>query len=484
MTDSPAKPVPPNGPDQPHWGTRLFKIGLLLLTGVTIYYAFNANVRSTTHLALGLAVMVLSFVPALLWTQRSRPSLPVFEALLFTCFNTYALPLLNGHEDLLRYTEPEITRATLAVLLYQAAATFSYVLVPPSVASGRFWTEDVIGAALNKWLGHGIALNTVYVATSTFTEVIPSGIGSVLRAVFFGLGIICVFISSRRLGLGELSPGERAWFFVNLAIQCVVLMSTLFLVTAISLLLLALVGYISASGRVPVVLTALCLATLAVLHNGKSAMRDKYWSETERIVPSPTALPAFYSEWFVHGFRPGTDEESRKKITGKLIDRTSLIHILCLVATLSPDPLPHLHGETYADIPAQFVPRLIWPGKPLAHVSTSRLSVYYGLQNEEDTLKTTIGFGMVSEAFANFGFSGLAGLGLLIGFAFKKVLSAAARGPLFSYGGLFTIILLAWSFQVEFTLSLWLSSLYQASLVVLGIPFLLRTFFPPAPPAP
>ncbi|MFT3867260.1 MAG: hypothetical protein QM715_02070 [Nibricoccus sp.] len=480
MNTFPSPSASPANPASPQWGARLFKIGSVLLAVTASYYIFNASVRSQTHLILGIAIMVLSFLPALLWAQRSRPSLPVFEALLFTCLNTYALPLLNGHEDLLRYAETDVTRAALGVIVYQAAAISTYQLVPPIVSVGRFWVEDVISAAFEKWLPWGIGLNTAYIVVSTFTSLIPPNFGSVLRAVFFGFGIICTFMTCRRLGLGQLGPGERAWFFTNLAIQCFVMMATLFLVSTVSLLLLALVGYISAGGRIPIVFTALCLVGLAVLHNGKSAMREKYWTETGRVVPTPTELPAFYSAWFSHGLKPESSEGSQKKLTGKLIDRTSLIHILCLVATYSPEPLPYLHGDTYADIPAQFVPRLVWPNKPLGHVSTSRLSVYYGLQDEEDTLKTTIGFGMVSEAFANFGFAGLAGLGLLVGFAFKKTMSAAARGPLFSYGGLLTIILLAWSFQVEFTLSIWLSSLYQASIVVLGIPFLLRMFFAPS----
>ena len=464
----------------PEWGSRLFTIGLLLLGAVSSYYVFNASVRSKTHLLLGIAVMTLSFLPSLLWAKHGKPSLPVFEALLFTCFNTYALPLLNGHEDLLRYTEGEVTRATIAVLVYQAAAIIAYNFVSGPPSSSPFWTKDVISATLNKWLGYGIGLNTGYIIVSTFTTLIPYSIGSVLRAVFFGIGIICTFMTSRRLGLGELGPAERTWFFINLAIQCVCMMSTLFLVSSISLLLLALVGYISAGGRVPVIVTALCLCLLAVLHNGKAAMREKYW-EPVRVIPAPTELPAFYSEWFNHGLNGEGEPRENKRMTGKLIDRTSLIHILCLVVSNSPDQMPFLNGETYADIPAQFIPRLFWPNKPPGHVSTTRLSVYYGLQTEEDTQKTTIGFGMVSEAYANFGYIGLFVLGILIGFAFKKVHSGASSGPIFSYGGLFTIILLAWCFQVEFTLSLWLSSLYQATLAVLGIPFLLRNFFSSPP---
>ena len=57
----------------------------------------------------------------------------------------------------------------------------------------------------------------------------------------------------------------------------------------------------------------------------------------------------------------------------KLLERSSLFHILCLVVDNSPDPLPFLGGETYAYIPGQFVPRLFWPEKPHAHIATDVL---------------------------------------------------------------------------------------------------------------
>lgn len=462
--------------ETPHWGSRLFTLGLILLVAVEVYYFFNAETRTQTHLLLGLLMVGLAFLPALLWAKQGRATLPVFEALLFTTANAYALPLLNGHSDLVNYTDEDISRAAFGVIVFQASAISIYQLVAASVSSSRFWREDVLSRTISRWLGYGLGLNTLYVVVSTFTTLIPPSINSVLRAVFFGLGIICMFITSRRLGLGELGPGQRAYFFFNLILQCVCMMATLYLVSTVSLLLLALVGYVSSSGRVPLIATGLCLVILALLHNGKSPMREKYWGE-ERLVPQVSTLPAFYNEWIGYGFETNTTGKDRKKITGKLIDRTSLFHIMCLVVSTSPTQQPYLNGETYRDIPAQFIPRLFWPGKPLGNLSTSRLSVYYGLQSEDDAQKTSIGFGMLSEAYANFGYFGLALLGVLIGGGFKKIQGWASDGPLFSYGGLLLIIFLAWSFQVEFTLSSWLASLYQASVAVLGIPFIIRQFF-------
>jgi hypothetical protein len=40
--------------------------------------------------------------------------------------------------------------------------------------------------------------------------------------------------------------------------------------------------------------------------------------------------------------------------------------------------------------------------------------------------------------------------------------------------GLFLILLTAWSFQVELVMASWLTSLFQATVVVVGIPFAIR----------
>lgn len=95
----------------------------------------------------------------------------------------------------------------------------------------------------------------------------------------------------------------------------------------------------------------------------------------------------------------------------------------------------------------------------------------------EDTEKTTIGFGLLTEAYANFGFIGIGLLAVAFGAFFKKICGWASESPILSYPGMILIVLVAWSFQDELTLSIWLSSLYQACAVVCVVPFVLKTFF-------
>jgi hypothetical protein len=147
---------------------------------------------------------------------------------------------------------------------------------------------------------------------------------------------------------------------------------------------------------------------------------------------------------------------------------------MCLVVSESPEHKPFLNGATYKDVLAQFVPRFFWPGKPHVHASTYLMAIYYGLQDEESTMTTTIGFGTVTEAYANFGYFGMGAIGFFFAFFFKKIGGWSANSPMLSYPGMFMVLLMAWSFQTELTLSDWLGSLYQASVVAIGVPFLWR----------
>ena len=444
---------------------------LALLLG---YFSFKAEVRTEGHRLFGVLIALLATGPALAWVKRGKSSLPVFEVFMLTGLNTYALPLLNGHENLVFYGDGDITTAALAVILFQIAAIATHEATTGLARSGSFWRTELITKNAGRWLLHGIALNCIYTCVSNFTTLIPLPLEGILRAVFFGIGLISTFVTARRLGADELTSTERGLFFFMLLVQCVASIATLFLVGAVSTLVLTVIGFVSSRRRVPFAVSLAVLLLLAVLHNGKSAMRDIYWESDERVVPSPLQLPGFFSEWIRQGLKPSTDQKETR-MAAKLVDRTSLLQMMCLVASLSPSQQPFLNGETYKDIPAQFIPRFLWANKPLGHVSTSKLSVYYGLQNEEDTEKTTIGFGLLAEAYANFGYIGLVGIGVLFGFFIKKTQCWASESPILSGGGLLIVILLAWSFQTEFTLSMWLASFYQAGMALLVLPYALRS---------
>jgi hypothetical protein len=456
-------------------GARLFRFGLAATVGAILYFTYKANVADPVHIYLGQAIFALAVLPGLMWAKRAHFGLPLFEVFMITGVNTYAIPLLNGHEALRLYDADTITKAALAVLIYQATANLVYLTVRARPKRGRFWRVEIVSRDISRILGYGMFLTTAYTYAVQFTTWIPDAISPEVRAVCYGTGIIATFVQARRWGEGSLPHRDRFIFVLQLMAQVIFSWVALFLVGGVSILLLALLGYVSGSRKVPLIPLAIALPIVAILFNGKAAMRERYWEEKTPL-PALSGVPAFFVEWFQDGLAFQHQADKAEASRG-VLDRTSLIHIICLVASQSPDPLPYLMGETYAQIPEQFIPRFFWPGKPLGHVSTYTLCVYYGLQRQEDTLQTTIGFGMVAEAYANYGFVGMVLLGLFMGAFFRKVSGWSAESPIFSYAGLFTVVLMAWTFQTELPLSAWLASLWQACVAVLGLPFVLKNVF-------
>jgi hypothetical protein len=475
-----AKPLADAGPvhyslvggEQAARGRRLFNTSLVLLVATLGYLGYAAKVVEPEHRYLGLLMFALSFLPALFWARSGGNRFPIIETIMALCANAYALPVLNAQDQLAGYSPAVITQASLAVLLYQVSAIAIYLTTRGRPGRSRFWCESIITEQVERLTIYGIVVSAAYVWMSEFTNWIPNEFISSLRAIFYGVSILSTFISAQRWGRGELTSREKSIFVVFFVPQLVMLSAGLLLISSISLIGVALLGYLSGGKRIPWVVIGLTFATLAVLHTGKTKMRMKYW-ENELPPPTISELPAFYAEWFAFGLEPTSGD---KTVSHKLLERSSLMHILCLIVDYTPSRQDYLYGKTYQHVIPQLIPRFFWPEKPRSHVATFELGIYYGLQRAEDTNSTTIAFGLLTEAYANFGLIGAFGLGAFWGFVLKKLQIRSTYSPMFSLGGLLMILLTAWSLNAELTMAAWVSSFEQAVIMIIGLPMIARTF--------
>jgi hypothetical protein len=140
-----------------------------------------------------------------------------------------------------------------------------------------------------------------------------------------------------------------------------------------------------------------------------------------------------------------------------------------------------LGGATYTIIPRLLVPRLFDPDKPDSHQGTSMLNVQFGLQSEEDTQGTTIGWGLLNEAYGNFGIAGVALIGGVLGLLFAFVGRLTAGAPVMSLENMIGVTFAAISIQSEFTMAIFATVLFQSLVVlVLVVPFLEKRRADPA----
>jgi hypothetical protein len=150
--------------------------------------------------------------------------------------------------------------------------------------------------------------------------------------------------------------------------------------------------------------------------------------------------------------------------------------MMCLSVDRVPAKLPYLEGESYVDIPAQIIPRFMWPEKPSSLLANVRLALHFNLVSIDSAFKVSIAFGTIAEAYINFGYIGVGVLGVLFGMALKRISQLAETASQFSALGILMILLTAWSFQIELVLATWLSSLFQAAVVCIGLPLVYRRF--------
>jgi hypothetical protein len=427
----------------------------------------------------GIAIVVLAAWPMLEWIRHIRPWFPVFEILMLTTISFYALPLLAGNPDVLAFSDSITWQAAAGVLVFQITAIAGFNLNRWRPVARSWLTEPLLADRLLRKAQTGLWLNTLYLLVANFTDLLTGSFEGTYRAIFFGIGTVALFIQFRRWGAGGLTNAEKTITSFNLIAQIILLFSGLYLIQGMSFFILAMIGYVTASRRMPVLIMVAAVATVAVLHNGKGAMREIYWGQN-RPAPRLTELPAFFNQWIRFGLASSKDEAHKdRSLTANLVERASLFQMLCLVVNRVPDYNPYLYGESYVDIPAQLIPRFFWPNKPSSLKANVRLALYFGLVDEESVQTVSIAFGPLAESYVNFGMLGLGLLGTAIGFGYKYVCTLSTGAPELSAIGLFVILLTAWSFQCEMVLATWLSSLFQAAVVVVGVPLGFRKFFGP-----
>jgi hypothetical protein len=201
-------------------------------------------------------------------------------------------------------------------------------------------------------------------------------------------------------------------------------------------------------------------------------------------------MPASYEEWSVVSFNAilandlrkhsgANDEVSQTNKNQTLLDRVdNLQNLLFVEDAIETEHVSPLKGKTYWLIPPLLVPRILWPDKPRSHEGQVLLNVHFGRQDLDSTLSTYIAWGLLPEAYGNFGqFYGSIGLGLVLGVFFAWVENYTARKLLVSTEGLISLSLfmnLMNSF--EMVASVLVTSTFQSMVIVVAAsaPFVRR----------
>jgi hypothetical protein len=427
-----------------------------------------------------IGFLVLAFtalLPAGLWCHGRTHGLPLYPIFTAGTLATFALPLISHHPLVIDYTPHERLLAAVTVAAVNLAGTAPWYLLTrrqPASHRPRFemrrMSGDFFFAAI---MLIAIAFN---LAQIRLLNTLDAPVLSIIRAIVIALSNLAICILAHRWGRRELSSPRRAGSAVLFVAVIISTLPSALMVGALSYGLMALIGFALGRGRLPWLALAALAGAALFLQGGKEELRDKYWYGADAAPLGLGDYPGLLSDWIHFSFdrlsddpRPsaqatisGTDGESQS-----LLQRASLLQLFLRIQQMSPDPAPYLHGRTYAIIPELLVPRLFNEQKARTHEGTYMLAIHYELQTSDDTLTTTIGFGLINEAMANFGYPGCLALGLTLGIFYGGIARWSAGYPLLSLRRLFAILVLSVSFQNEFSAGVYVTTLFQGSCALL-----------------
>jgi hypothetical protein len=425
--------------------------------------------NSFAYFCIALPVIV----QIMIWFRVGAHGIPIIPLLFAVFFIYYGVPLLRA--GTMVYSPSELVEAGIAVGSFLVAAglaswPFLFAMRRRDVLEGDSEIGDnQVVAAIYVGLASGIAYHLVVLSGNG--DWFGSWLGLVRSMMMTLAGVGCYLLGYARAK--RILAGE-GWLLASCCFAILILCSVanLFLNGGMVLVLGAILGYCLTKGRVPWLGLTLAAALFAVLHAGKVEERDKYWgpgtSPPETL--SIAQIPGMMLDWLATGVVALVSGSAETD----LLERASLLQMLVLIQRSTPDFIPYLAGETYARLPEILVPRFIDPEKPISQSGLNQLSIHYGLQTEDATGSTTIAWGLIAEAYANFGFWAILAVGALLGALCGALMWFSAGASATSWRVIMGISATLALSDVEADFAFLIVTLMQTIISALGLAALLR----------
>lgn len=458
--------------DAANVGALRLKVTLAIIAAGWV--AFVAHKAETfTDATCPMLILAVGIIPVVIWVLQWRDTLPVMPMVGLVYILHFSLPFTSQTSDVLNYSEAEKLAGALTVCGFLAAATATWAAVMGFVRIPRQSSFSLNAARIEGLLPYGFAVAALFNWMELTGDAYQFGsFHPVVRAVCGSIFFVSAYLFGVLWADRELNARTKALCIALFSFAAVITWSSTYLYPSMFVIAMFFIGYMISARRVPIALVAVVLAVFVVLQAGKSSMRDRY--QGERVVFSTQEVPGFVAEWIGEGLIGLTTAGEQQSV--QLSDRIGLMHMLLRAQQMTPSQVDFLNGETYALIPSLMVPRFIDPDKPQAHAGLTLLNIRYGILLPEEAERTSVGWGMLSEAYANYGNAGVIGLGLLLGALYAVATIWSSGAPALSGRAMFGVVLLIMTFNLEANMAIYLTTLFQGAVAIIALVLFFRVF--------
>jgi hypothetical protein len=450
-----------------------FWIFAIALLGYELYTPETQSIWCNIAAVITTAIALL---PVYLWCSGKALGLPIFPLFALTHIYAYGLPLVSKHPVIESYSISTQLIASFTVSGFLGLGTFVWFQFVKFAPPPPKFYRALGNRTGNQFFLFCLGISGIFnVANAGGWLQLDGGSFAILRNTVVAVTALAAFVLGYRMGCRELKSQESQLFIVLLAIFMATSIVSFVLVGAGTAFMSACAAFTVGRKKIPVLPMIAVLLILSFLHLGKADMRAKYWFDPNQPpYTQPSEYPAIYAEWANNSLRyiakaqnPQTLQPGQSRQS--VFERLSVLQMLILTQTKSPSQIPYLHGETYAILPQLLVPRILNSNKIRSHEGTFILNVRYGRQRYEDTIRTTIGWGLLAESYANFGLFGCAGLAVVLGTIYGQTTRWSINASILSMRSLFSIFMITFALQTEWTAGVYVAAIGQYSVVLLLI---------------
>ena len=453
------------------WG---FGLGL---GAYLMFFYFTAKGSSVEALSAALMLVLVAFLPAYLWCLGKVHGLPILPLLALNFIPTYALPVQTASKVLKDYTSDQQFEGLLCVIGYLLLITLVWwqmtnATTRPGKTCVRF--DETRSAS---WM---LFIMAAYLLLLVAGGGLSPGIYSFLRGILGNTTSLALFMISYQIGKKRTTKGVHLLFIVLTASMLVVEAAWLILASALVKLAVVGAGFSFGRGVVPWKGAAAAVGLLWILHAGKSEMRDEYWEEGRMGSTKVGVIeyPQLFLRWFELGLKnafPGNDKSNEGQTAA---ERGSLLNVFLKIKSMSPEKVPFLEGLTYEEIPKLLIPRFMNQEKGFSHVGNIWLAYLYEFTSAEGIFRVSIQFDLMMEAYANYGYLGIAGMAVFLGLFLGWVTRQSTGVPIFSLRFFFAILVLNTVLATNNTLGVFVTTLWQGTIALLALAFLFMKKLP------
>ena len=459
-----------------------------LFWGIVLVYALVAfgtlDQYNPVLIAAGFVVALIGLWPLYLWLLGASHGLPIWPAFAAYLGALSALPVLQGSKTIQMYSHDAVlvSLGTVGGFLILGSVIWVSLTSSPSQPPKKVLMLES-GTAVRS-LFWCLAAGLLFSANSTAGWIsFPGNTMQVARGITGGLAYLGTFALAYFHGAGFLKKPQVLLYLSMLVLLVLYSITGLLLAPSIPFLALALIGFSLGSGRLPVLGVICAFFAFAILHTGKYEMRAIYYNVdgTQKSLPSGIAgLPLFYAEWVSFGLQSlgglggVISAEKEEDAPSSVFDRAGNLHNLLLVQDKSPNQVPFLNGITYETIPMMLLPRFLLPDKAISHAGNIILSVNYGVVDVEASRSVSIGWSLIAEAYANFGYLGVFMLAVFLSVLYSYMTRLTSGVPITSFRFVAGLVVLA-GITNENSLGVFITMQFQGVVgVALASVFLMR----------